>query len=97
VGLRLLLGKAWGSKGKGIKMSFRDQYVIEARNDKGELDLTKPQPESFFGRKAITGISSNEMSHIIFKKFTDAILEGNNIMLWPKIFDTRFVARKKYW
>ena len=72
-------------------------WVIEKRDADGTLDLTKPQPESVFGMKAITGISEDAMSQRIFQAFPDASLTGTNIASWPSVFNASFIARVKTW
>jgi hypothetical protein len=75
-----------------------DKYVIEARDEKGELLLGKyPQPESFFGIFAIKGITENCMADAIFRKIPDASLQGADIPNWPKLIDPNWIARRKTW
>ena len=78
-------------------MSRYDQWVIECRTPEGKLDLTGPQPESFFGMPAIQGITDNEMADTIFRRLTEASLSGDAIPSWPALIDPRWIARRKYW
>lgn len=73
-------------------------YVIEARNpETGQLDLTEPQPEKFFGMAAIQGIDDNAMARVVFKHDREAVLRGDQVALWPSLLDPRFIARVKTW
>jgi hypothetical protein len=74
-------------------------YIIEARDEKGELLLGNyPQPESFFGMGAIHGMDDWSMSRPLFAKFGPNIsLSGDNIPNWPKLVDPNWVAREKTW
>lgn len=72
-------------------------YVIEARDEAGKLDLSGLQPEHVFGRRAITGISEDEIARVIFNRHEDAVLDGRFVPSWPKIVDARFAAREKTW
>jgi hypothetical protein len=74
-------------------------WIIEARID-GRLDLTAPQPEALFGTKAITGLTSDDMAKVIFRNLPDlpdASLQGDSIVRWPTLLDSRFIARPKTW
>jgi hypothetical protein len=70
-------------------------YVIESRVD-GALNLTYPQPESFFGRAAITGISEDAMAKRILTAKPDAIMRGDSVSVWPALIYPSWVARRKY-
>ncbi len=72
-------------------------YIIEARDKDGRLKFDCPQPESFFGTRAITGLSDWEMSRPIYAKLPDATLRGDNIPDWPKLINENWVARVKTW
>ena len=72
-------------------------YVIEARTPAGTLDLTHPQPEHYFGMKAIKGVTADEIAGVIFRHCEQASLNGGEIASWPSHIDPRFVARIKYW
>lgn len=80
-----------------------DRYIIEARHPDGSLDLTAPQPEEFWGIKAITGISQDEMARVIYRLHPEVdtsrsiLLDGAQICLWPRVIDIRFTARRKTW
>lgn len=76
---------------------MRTLYVIEARTEEGGLDLRAPQPESVFGVEAITGIDDWAMSRVIYARFSDAVLRGDNIARWPALIDPRWIARVKTW
>jgi hypothetical protein len=85
--------------GSVLEMINRQLYIIEARNEKGELLLGGyPQPESFFGNGAIKGMDDWAMSRFLFARFGNNIsLSGDNIPNWPKLVDPNWVARKKTW
>lgn len=72
-------------------------YIIEARTPDGALDFTDPQPESVFGDKAITGITDWDMAQAIYRQSPDAVLQGDQIALWPRWLDPRWTARPKTW
>lgn len=75
-------------------------YVIERRHPDGALDLKGKQPESVFGKAAITGISDWEMAQIIFRtlpNLSNAELTGDTIPAWPAHIDSRWSARRKTW
>lgn len=74
-----------------------DLYIIECRKPDGSLDFAEPQPESVFGKDAITGIGLDRMAHIVYAKNTKVSLYGTNIPDWPRAIDERWVARKKSW
>ncbi len=61
------------------------------------LDLSDPQPEKFFGMGAIQGMSEDYMACRIFATFPDAILSGESIPTWPRLFNAGFSARRKTW
>jgi hypothetical protein len=77
--------------------SARDLYVIEARYLDGRLDLAEPQPEGFFGPRAIVGITADEIAKAIFRRVPDAVLDGGAVSVWPKLINARFVARRRTW
>jgi hypothetical protein len=74
-------------------------YIIEARDSQGDLILGDyPQPESFFGMKAIHGISNWDMSRKLFAHLGDKIsLRGDDIPNWPRLVNPNWVARVKTW
>ena len=73
-------------------------YIVEARGSKGELLLGDyPQPESVFGKGAITGTTDWGLSRVIFARIPDAVLSGDNIPNWPRLIDPNWVARQKTW
>lgn len=74
-----------------------DLYVIEKRDKDGKLDFSKPQPEDFFGMVAITGITENQMSDVIFRHNKDAVLDGRHLLRWPEYLCPGFYARRKNW
>jgi hypothetical protein len=74
-----------------------DLYVIERRYTDGKLDLAEPQPESYFGERAITGITADEIAKAIFRQHPDAVLTGDSIPSWPRIINAHFVARRRTW
>lgn len=76
---------------------MRNLYIIEARTPDGSLDLSGPQPESVFGVRAIVGMNDWDMSRVIYQKLPDAVLRGDNILHWPSLIDSRWVARHKTW
>lgn len=78
-------------------MSRFDKYVIESRDEHGVLKLDGPQPESFFGKKAISGITEDEMAKVIFHYQPNAVLSGMNIPEWPTQLNPAFRARRKTW
>ena len=73
------------------------RYVIEARNPDGSLSFDGLQPEQVWGMQAITGLTEDDMSDVIFRRVPDAILIGDNISQWPRLIDARFSARVKTW
>jgi len=76
-------------------------WIIEARDEAGKLDFRAPQPESVFGNGAITGLTEDAMSAVIFRRLSDAELggglRGDNIARWPTLIDARWIARRKTW
>jgi hypothetical protein len=72
-------------------------YVIEARNNDGTLKFDCPQPESYFGNRAITGITEDEIAKAIFRTAPDATMSGMNISAWPRNIDQNWTARIKTW
>lgn len=76
---------------------YEQLYVVECRNPDGTLNFAEPQPESYFGMAAITGITDNAMSHAIFRTLPDAVMTGDSIPSWPQLIDVRWSARKKTW
>ena len=74
-----------------------DAYIIEARDTNGKLNLQCEQPTNFFGAWAIQGIFADEIAQIIFRKIPNAILDGQNIHLWPSIINPLWKARRKTW
>jgi hypothetical protein len=72
-------------------------YVIECRRADGSLDFSEPQPETFFGNGAITGIDDDTMAKAIFRQVPDAILSGDAVSVWPRVIDPRWIARRKTW
>lgn len=76
---------------------FEELYVIECRDHLGALDLTAPQPETVFGMKAITGITTDEMAKAVWRHNDDAVMDGRFISRWPAFVDPRFSARRKTW
>lgn len=77
--------------------SRHDLYVIEARKADGSLDFQYPQPEKFFGMSSITGISEYRMAEVILNHCPTAVLNGFEVLVWPKFLDGRFIARRKTW
>ena len=78
-----------------------DQWIIEKRVF-GVLDLSAPQPEQFFGDKAITGITEDQIAKVVYRHVDarggkDVVLDGRNIAFWPSLIDGSFVARRKTW
>jgi len=74
-----------------------DLYIIECRDFRGSLDFSRPQPEEVFGMAAITGITEDGMAKTIFRRQPEATLQGDRITQWPKLFDSRWTARRKTW
>jgi len=73
------------------------RYIIESRNADGSLKTDGPQPESTFGRNAITGMTDWEMSRVIFRHSPNATLNGGEIVSWPAIINPSWIARPKTW
>lgn len=73
------------------------KYIIEARDEQGQLDLKCEQPESVFGVGAIMGMTDWEMSRVIYARNKEVTLTGDNIPNWPKVLNPRWVARPKTW
>lgn len=73
------------------------QYIIEARNPDGSLDLKCEQPETVFGRKSISGMTLNEIAKTIFRFKPDAVLDGGSIPLWATAINPKWVIREKTW
>jgi hypothetical protein len=78
-------------------MHERDLWVIEPRTEDGHLDFIIPDPSDVFGKKSITGITSDEMAKVIFRQIPDAVLEGAKISTWPRLINPRWIARRKTW
>ena len=77
---------------------WEKKYIIEARDERGQLKFDCEQPESFFGMGAIHGMTDWEMSRPLFSKLGDKIsLCGDNIPNWPKLVNPNWVAREKTW
>lgn len=76
-----------------------DLWIIEKRRPDGTLDLSAPQPESFFGNDAVFGMSVTRMAEMIFRlnPNPEIALHGTNIPLWPKNVNEHFQARRKTW
>ena len=72
-------------------------YVIECRDQSGNLDFTDPQPEQIFGMAAITGITEDQMAQVIWRRGLDPVLTGQDVPRWPSHVDPRFRARVKTW
>lgn len=72
-------------------------YVIECRDSKGDLKFDCPQPESFFGARAITGIDYVTMATMIYSEVPNCVLSGDDIPSWPKLINPHWVARQKTW
>lgn len=86
-----------GSKGLTMGRPHEPLYVIEARDGKGALKFDTPQPEEFFGLRAITGITDNEMSSRIFRSLPSAVLDGRFLLEWPRLLNPCWAARRKTW
>jgi len=78
-------------------MSLRQRWVIEKRDEQGQLDFSKPQPEDVFGLGAITGLTEHDMVRVIYRRLPNVTLDGRNIPHWPALIDGRFYARRKTW
>lgn len=78
-------------------MSRHTKWIIEARDESGQLKFNCPQPESVFGLEAITGLTDWEMSRPIFQRIPNATLDGGSIALWPRLLNPNWTARKKTW
>jgi len=72
-------------------------YIIEKRDESGQLVFTAPQPESIFGMGAIKGIKDHVMAQVVWKHKPDAVLTGDSIAAWPSLIDPQFKARRKTW
>jgi hypothetical protein len=72
-------------------------WIIEARDESGQLKLDCPQADSFFGMGAIIGMTEDTMAKTIFRKIPDATLDGGSIAAWPKLINPHWTARKKTW
>lgn len=73
-------------------------YIIEKRDENGALLLNAPQPEDFFGMKAIAGITENEIAQIVFQRAgPDVVLDGRTMLRWPAKLNPQFIAREKTW
>ncbi len=73
------------------------KWIIEARDEQGQLVFSCPQPEEWFTSLAIMGINEDQMARMIFRKLPDANLVGDNIPNWPRLLNPLWVARKKTW
>ena len=72
-------------------------WIIEKRDTAGQLDMSDPQPEKYFGHPAITGMSEDAMAKAVWRYNDDAVLTGQNIPLWPSLVHPGFTARRKTW
>lgn len=73
------------------------RYVIEKRHANGSLCFAGPQPEDFFGERAITGITLDQIAREVFRRHPEAVLTGENIPDWARSIDARFAVREKTW
>lgn len=79
---------------------MRRYWIIEKRNADGSLDFSTPQPERFYGTRAITGIDEDTLAAETFRNAapnTDPVLLGTNIPHWPSFVHPKFIARRKTW
>lgn len=72
-------------------------YVIEKRNQDGSLDFSSPQPEDYFGIKAIIGITENEIADVVFAHNHDIPYLVPPVENWAKIINPAFKTRRKTW
>jgi hypothetical protein len=72
-------------------------WIIEARDESGQLIFDCPQPNTFFGLDSIHGMTEDGMAKTIFRKIPDATLDGGSIAMWPKLINPHWIARKKTW
>lgn len=72
-------------------------YIIEARDESGQLKFDCQRPDEFFGLQSIHGMSDDEMARPIFRQIPDATLDGGNIPNWPKLINPHWTARVKTW
>ena len=72
-------------------------YIIEARDEAGQLKFDCPDPSTVFGNEAITGITENKIADIVYRKHPEAILHGTNIPDWAKCFNPNWKIRRKTW
>lgn len=80
-----------------MKFAGGKQWIVERRDDAGNLVFSNPQPKHFFGYGADKGMSENTMAKAIFAHSKDAVLAGDNIPNWPRVLHEQFVARRKTW
>jgi len=74
-----------------------DLWIIERRDETGQLLLNDPQPETYFGGGAITGITEDALAKAVFRNFPEALMDGRHIPTWPSIVHPEFIARRKTW
>lgn len=72
-------------------------YVIERRNSLGRLVFDKPQPEHYFGQRAIFGITENEIAQVVYRACPAVTLSGADIARWASHIHPQFVVREKTW
>jgi hypothetical protein len=84
-------------KAKEYIEAEQPNWIIEARDEQGQLKFDCEQPESFFGIGAIKGISENRIADAIFRKLPDASLQGDQRPNWPKLINPHWTARRKTW
>lgn len=75
----------------------REKWIVERRDEAGNLVFLNPQPEHLFGHGAIKGMSADSMARIIFARKGDVVLRGDNIPNWPRVLHEQFTARRKTW
>jgi len=76
---------------------MKQLWIIEARDEAGQLKFDCLQPELFFGIRAMQGISVNEMADAIFRKIPNATLSGDQLPFWPRLINPHWTARRKTW
>lgn len=73
-----------------------DLWIIEKRHADGALDFSRPQPEDYFGERAITGMTEDQLAQAVWK-YTDATLDGMELGRWSSNVDPAFRERRKTW
>lgn len=73
------------------------KYIIEKRDATGKLDTTEPQPEKWFGKKAIDGILRNTLNLRVQTITKNTKFQLLPVEEWCRGINPNFIVREKTW